>query len=149
MTWCRQIENVQKNGIRRTSLLKKLAGTSWGANMKVLKKTYVGYVRPVIEYGMALWGSPAKTNFQKIERVQNQSLRILVGGMKSTPINYMEAVAGIEPFEDTKMRKTLTQYTKFQHLHKSPHAQTNGKQTKETVEADKLYSFRSADPQKP
>ena len=49
LTWCKQIENVQKNGIRRTSLLKKLAGTSWGADMKVFKKTYVGYVRPVIE----------------------------------------------------------------------------------------------------
>ena len=104
LTWCKQIENVQKNGIRRTSLLKKLAGTSWGADMKVLKKTYVGYVRPVLEYGMASWGTAAKTNFQKIERVQNQSLRILTGGMKSMPINYMEAVAGIEPLEDRKMR---------------------------------------------
>ena len=120
MTWYKQIENVQKNGIRRTSLLKKLTGRSWGAYMKVLKKTYVGYVRPVIEYGMASWGTAARTNFQKIERVQNQSLRILTGGMKSTPINYMEAVAGIEPLEDRKMRKTLTQYTKFQHLTSHP-----------------------------
>ena len=87
LTWCKQIENVQKNGIRRTLLLKKLAGTSWGADMKVLKKTYAGYVRPVIEYGMASWATAAKTNFQKIERVQNQSLRIGTGGMKSTPIN--------------------------------------------------------------
>ena len=101
-------------------MLKKLAGTSWGADMKVLKKTYVGYVRPVIEYGMASWGTAAKTNFQKIERMQNQSLRILTGGMKSTPINCMEAVAGLEPLEDKEMRKTLTQYTKFQHLTSHP-----------------------------
>ena len=120
LTWCKQIENVQKNGIRRTPLLKKLAGTSWGADMKVFKKTYVGYVRPVIEYGMASWGTAAKTNFQKIERVQNQSLRILTGGMKSTSVNYMEAVAGIELLRDRKMRKTLTQYTKFQHLTSHP-----------------------------
>ena len=32
----------------------------------------------------------------------------------------MEAVAGIEPLEDRKMRKTLTQYTKFQHLTSHP-----------------------------
>ena len=67
LTWCKQIENVQKNGIRKTSLLKKLTETSWGADIKVLKKTYVGYVRPVIEYGMASWGTSAKANFQKIE----------------------------------------------------------------------------------
>ncbi|KAK3786273.1 hypothetical protein RRG08_002017 [Elysia crispata] len=40
--------------------------------------------------------------------------------MKSTPINYMEAVASLEPLEDRKMRKTLTQYTKFQHLTSHP-----------------------------
>ena len=73
LTWCKQIENVQKNGIRRTSLLKKLAGTSWGADMKVLKKTYVGYVRPVIEYGMASWGTAAKTNFQKLKECRNKA----------------------------------------------------------------------------
>ena len=120
LIWCKQIENVQKNGIRRTSLLKKLSGRSWGAGMKVLKKTYVGYVIPVIEYGIASWGTAAKTNFQKIERVQNQRLGILTGRMKSTPINFMEAVAGIEPLEDRKMRKTLTQYTKFHHLTSHP-----------------------------
>ncbi|KAK3784245.1 hypothetical protein RRG08_031630 [Elysia crispata] len=133
LTWCKQTENVQKDGIRRTSLLKKLAGTSWGADMKVLKKTYVGYVRPVIEYGMASWGTAAKTNFQKIERVQNQSLRILTGGMKSTPMNYMEAVACLEPLEDRKMRKTLTQYTKFQHLTSHPMHKLTASKTKKRL----------------
>ena len=70
--------------------------------MKVLKKTYVGYVRPDIEYGMASRRTAAKTNFQKIEKQEE---------LKSTPINYMEAVAGIEPLEDRKTRKTATQYT--------------------------------------
>ncbi|GFS18319.1 RNA-directed DNA polymerase from mobile element jockey [Elysia marginata] len=63
LTWCKQIETVQKNAVRRTLLLKKLAGTSWGADMKLLKKTYVGYVRPVMEYGIAAWGTASKTNF--------------------------------------------------------------------------------------
>ncbi|GFR98100.1 hypothetical protein ElyMa_004492600 [Elysia marginata] len=39
LTWCKQIETVQKNAVRRTLLLKKLAGTSWGEDMKLLKKT--------------------------------------------------------------------------------------------------------------
>ncbi|GFR91035.1 Pol-like protein [Elysia marginata] len=69
LTWCKQIETAQKNAVRRTLLLKKLAGTSWGADMKLLKKTYVGYVRPVMEYGIAAWGTASKTIFQKIERV--------------------------------------------------------------------------------
>ena len=100
--------------------VKEAGRNKLGCGYESAQKTYVGYVRPVIEYGMASWGAAAKINFLKIERVQNQSLRILTGGMKSTPINYMEAVAGTEPLEDRKMRKTLTQYTKFQHLTSHP-----------------------------
>ncbi|GFR95478.1 RNA-directed DNA polymerase from mobile element jockey [Elysia marginata] len=109
LTWCKQIETVQKNAVRRTLLLKKLAGTSWGADMKLLKKTYVGYVRPVMEYGIAAWGTAS--NFQKIERVQNHSFRIMTGGIKSTPINSMESVTGLESLEDRRKKKIIRAFT--------------------------------------
>ncbi|GFS08373.1 RNA-directed DNA polymerase from mobile element jockey, partial [Elysia marginata] len=107
LTWCKQIETVQKNAVRRTLLLKKLTRTSWGADMKLLKKTYVGYVRPVMEYGIAAWRTASKTNFQKIERVQNHSLRIMTGGIKSTPINIMESITGLESLEDRRKKKIV------------------------------------------
>lgn len=52
MTWEHQIEESQAKGLKRTSLIKKFAGTSWGANLSMLKKAYTGYVRPAIEYGI-------------------------------------------------------------------------------------------------
>ena len=57
LTWKKHLEETQTKGVRRTALLKKLAGTTWGANQAVLKKTYVGYTRPAIEYGIAVWGT--------------------------------------------------------------------------------------------
>ena len=59
LTWKHQIEKAQNKGIQRLSILKKLAGTQWGANADILKKTYKGYVRPTLEYGMSAWGSTA------------------------------------------------------------------------------------------
>ena len=44
LTWKHQIEKAQTKGIQRLSILKKLAGTQWGANADILKKTYKGYV---------------------------------------------------------------------------------------------------------
>ena len=120
LTWTKHIENVQAKGIKRTGLLKKLAGTDWGANMNVLKKTYVGYVRPVMEYGISAWGTAANTNINKVSKVQNQNLRIITGSLKSTPINDMEAITKLEPMEDRRDKKMLTQYTKFQHLKDHP-----------------------------
>ena len=120
LTWKQQTEEIQRKGMRRTAFMKKLAGTSWGANMTVLKKAYVGYVRPAVEYGIAAWGNASKTNFQKAEKIQNHSLRIITGGMKSTPINEMEAVAGLHSMEDRKDQKVITQFVKFHHLGSHP-----------------------------
>ncbi|GFR98103.1 phosphotransferase [Elysia marginata] len=73
-----------------------------------------------MEYGIAALGTASKTNFQKIERVQNHSLRIMTGGIKSTPINSMESVRGLESLADRRKKKIVCQYTKFQHLANHP-----------------------------
>ena len=72
------------------AIMKKLAGTNWGADEKVLRKLYTGRVRPSLEYGMTGWTTDAKTNFDRISRLQNQALRIITGGIRSTPINALE-----------------------------------------------------------
>ena len=69
LTWKKHLEETQTKGVRRTALLKKLAGTTWGANQAVLKGTYVGYTRPAIEYGIAVWGTTAKSNLKKMARI--------------------------------------------------------------------------------
>ncbi|GFR79583.1 hypothetical protein ElyMa_000559700 [Elysia marginata] len=65
--------------------------------MKVLKTVYTGYVRPILEYGSSAWNTvTAKSNQQKVEKFQNQSLRIITGGSKSTPILKMETITGLQ-----------------------------------------------------
>ncbi|GFR91038.1 reverse transcriptase [Elysia marginata] len=44
----------------------------------------------------------------------------MTGGIKSTPINSMESVTGLESFEDRRKKKIVCQYTKFQHLANHP-----------------------------
>ena len=45
-----------------------------------------GNVRPVLEYGMATWGNAAKSNLDRLTKVQNQATRIMTGAIKSTPV---------------------------------------------------------------
>ena len=84
LTWRHQVEKAQTKGMQRTALLKKLAGTQWGANADILRKTYTGYVRPTLEYGMATWGTTASSNFNSIAKVQNQNLRLITDGNRAT-----------------------------------------------------------------
>ena len=74
------------------NIMRKLAGTKWGANEKILKSVYKGNVHPHLEYGSSSWMTAAKTHHQTSDKVQNQALRIITGAMKSTPIQSMEEI---------------------------------------------------------
>ena len=68
LTWCAQIDMVTKKARERTCMMRKLAGSSWGASGKVLSRLYTGRVRPVLEYGIAAWSAASTTQFGKVEQ---------------------------------------------------------------------------------
>ena len=119
-TWKPQIEKAEAKARRKLALMRKLAGTEWGANEAVLKNVYQGAVRPHLEYGATAWASAAKTHHQALDRVQNAALRIVTGGMRSTPIEKMEKTASIPPLSKRRNCKILTQATKFEVLQNHP-----------------------------
>ena len=102
------------------ALMKKLSGTSWGADHNIQKKLYLGRVRPVLEYGSAAWGTAAKTNFDKAAKVQNQASRIITGALKSTPIQAMETLTGLQSLESRRDTKVLIQAAKFKRMKNHP-----------------------------
>ena len=97
--------------------MKKLASTTWGADASALKRLSTGRARPVLEYGMAAWGTTAKTNMDK---VQNQAARIITGSMRSTPIQELETITGLQPLLDRCHEKLLTQAAEFKRLSGHP-----------------------------
>ena len=120
LTWKSHIEGAEKRAKTRLTVMRKLAGSTWGADMKTLNKAYVGNVRPALEYGMATWGTAAKTNLDRLSRVQNQATRIMTGAMKSTSIKDMESVTGFQPLTDRRDMKVLIQDAKFKRLTDHP-----------------------------
>ncbi|XP_070184084.1 uncharacterized protein, partial [Littorina saxatilis] len=116
LTWKQQTEKVEARAKLRLALMKKLTGTTWGADAAILKKMYVGSVRPVLEYGVTAWGTAAKSNFDRVSKVQNQAARIITGTMRSTPIQELENIMGLDR-RDTKL---LTQAAKFKRLPTHP-----------------------------
>ncbi|XP_070173778.1 uncharacterized protein [Littorina saxatilis] len=94
LTWKPQIQKAENKARRKLAIMRKLAGTNWGASEKTL---YEGTVRPQLEYGAPAWSSACKSNLQALDKVQNQALRILTGEMRSTPIKTMESLTGVQP----------------------------------------------------
>ena len=120
LTWKPHLETTAKKSIRKLGLLKKLAGTSWGADTKILKRVYTGAIRPVMEYATTSWATASTTNKGKLDKAQNLALRAIVGAMKTTPITEMEKRADIEPLELRRNFKVLTQTEKLKRLPNHP-----------------------------
>ena len=110
--------------------MKKLAGTDWGSDHHTLKKLYIGRVRPVAEYGITVWATAAKSNFDSISRIQKQSQRLITGAIRSTPIMQMEEITGLQPMEERRDTRLLTQAAKFKRLTNHPMHSRMSKPTK-------------------
>jgi hypothetical protein len=59
--------------------------------------TYKTYIHPVLTYGEALMICASDAVNTNLELIQNKVLRIITGGMKTTPIAAMEMVTNIKP----------------------------------------------------
>ena len=130
LTWKQQIARCCSRAKLRLAIMRKLAGTDWGADEHILKKLYTGRVRPVLEYGISAWATAAKSNLDHINKIQNQAQRLITGAMKSTPIQKMEETTGLQPLEDRKDTKILIQAAKFKRLDSHPMKQRMKEPTK-------------------
>ena len=120
LTWKPHIEEIQERAYKKLSIMKKLAGTTWGANAQILKQVYRGTVRPVAEYASTSWITASRTTKNKLDKVQNAGLRIILGAMKTTPVREMEKTADLEPLETRRQHKALVQAEKAKRLPSHP-----------------------------
>ena len=101
-------------------MLRKLAGTKWGASEKILKQVYQGTIRPHLEYGSCSYMTAAQAHQNTLEKTQNQALRIITEGLRSTPIAAMQSITGIPPLKQRWNEKALIQLVKTKALEDHP-----------------------------
>nr|KAG5696844.1 hypothetical protein BaRGS_030968 [Batillaria attramentaria] len=88
--------------------------------MKILTQVYTGAVRPHMEYAATAWSSAAKTNIENLAKVQNTAMRLITGGIKTTPIPAMEKLTGLLPLQERREEKLLRQSEKMKRLPSHP-----------------------------
>ena len=130
LTWTPYINSMEAKARKKMGIMKKLAGTKWGANSRILKQVYTGAVRPHLEYGATSFGTAAKTNTAKLDKVQNSSMRIITGAMKSTPIIAMETATNLHSLNDRRCEKSIRQAEKMKRIPSHPLKQKLSEPTK-------------------
>ena len=115
LSWNKHTEKVCEKTTQRFNILKRLCTTKWGCSMTTLSSTYYTYVKPVLQYcGEILITSPA--NLAKLEKIQNQALRIITGGVKSTPVEAMRIITKNYPITLTLQEQAILLYEKLLRL---------------------------------
>jgi hypothetical protein len=84
--------------------LQRTTASTWGATMLKARQIYQAIVRPSLAHGAALWHQPTRSNkpkglAAKLQRHQNQGLRVVLGAFKATPTRQLETEAYVPPLD--------------------------------------------------
>lgn len=95
LTFKQHLEEVTAKVSSRVAIIRRLAGTSWGATAKVLRISTVALVFSTAEYCAPAWcRSP---HARKVDTAINTALRTITGCLNSTPVYHLPTLAGIAP----------------------------------------------------
>ena len=116
LTLNNHMEMLRKKADKRLNLVKHLASSNWGADKCTLRSLYLGYTRSIMDYNIVLQNICSKSTKQGLDRVQNQALRLICGGMRSSPTAACEISANIEPLELRRKKAALELYERAQRM---------------------------------
>ena len=93
LTFRHHLEALRKKLTTRVALMRRLAGSGWGAGAKTLRTAALSLVYSTAEYCAPVWCHSAHTRL--IDSVLNDALRIVTGCLRPIPTDYLPVLAGI------------------------------------------------------
>ena len=109
LTWQQHITTLHNRCRKDIRLLKIISGHKWGADMTTLRRLYTSLIVPKLSYGCLLFDTAAKTHLAKLDRIQNEAMRTILGALKCTPTIKLCAETNILPLKHRR-QLTMLQY---------------------------------------
>ena len=106
LTFRQHLELLRKKLTSRAALLKRLAGSSWGAGADTLRIAALALVYSTAEYCAPVWCRSA--HCRNIDTVIHGALRTVTGCLRPTPLDNLSVLAGIQPPEFRREEATLS-----------------------------------------
>lgn len=90
MTGVPHFSYISQKCEKNINILRSLSGVWWGSHPYCQKLLYNAIVRSHMDYGSLLLDPCTKLALGKLDKIQSKCLRIILGAMKSSPINAMQ-----------------------------------------------------------
>lgn len=113
LNWKKHMDKVTLRVSKRINVLKRLAGSKWGCAWSTLNLTYQKYILPVITYSCESPVTAQPHTLQVLQHAQNQTLRLITGAVKTTPIDAMLFTTGNKPIQELMKEKAVLLHEKL------------------------------------
>ena len=95
LTYKGHLEGTARKIGKRNCILRKIAGTTWGSKQSVLRTTALALCYSVAEYCSPVW--TRSTHAQKVDTKLRESMRVVSGCLKPTPVEWLPVTSAIAP----------------------------------------------------
>ena len=114
LTFKPHLTNSSSKLKKRASIIKKLAGTTWGARQDVLRTSAIALCYSVAEYCAPAWARSVHT--YKVDVILNDVMRTIAGSIKSTPLAWLPTLSNIAPPDIRRQQATQNLHLKIESL---------------------------------
>ena len=102
--WKHQIEEMCVKTRKKVDILRSLMTK---LNIKSLRKLYLTYIRPSLEYASTVWDNSAEFEKQEPEKIQLAGLRVITGAKKGTSHELLYSETGICTLQTRRDKRKL------------------------------------------
>lgn len=113
LNWRLHVETIIERSYHRLTILKRLAGSLWGSATTTPITTYKAFVLPLILCCCEPLITASEQVFKRLEIFHNQAMRLITGGVKSTPIDSMLLLTKLMPIRAFIEEKAVILYEKL------------------------------------
>jgi reverse transcriptase-like protein len=105
LQWMAHTKHLIEKMATQKNALTRLTGSTWGIPMLQARQVYTMVIRPAIAHAAHAWHQPdtdkgrGTTPTRRLQKVQNECLRVVTGGFKATPIKSLETLAHVPPLD--------------------------------------------------
>ena len=97
LSWCQQINSICTVCSKSINILRSLSASRWGCSSSISNTLYKALIRSRLEYCTWIMSPIPKTVFEKLEKIQYQAMRFILGALRSSPTNALLVEAGELP----------------------------------------------------
>lgn len=116
LSYRKHLENTAAKINTRNNIIQKLCGTTWGANASTLRTSALSLVYSVAEYCAPVWLNSC--HVKTIDTKINETMRIISGCLKSTPLPWLPVLSHIAP---SRIRREESLVRVYNRIVSNPH----------------------------